>query len=49
VQYSANEYVDDLKAAGFHISMAKKGNTYNNAQVESFIKTQKSEGVYLLD
>ncbi len=49
VQYAAHEYVDDLKAAGFRISMARKGNPYDNAQVESFIKTLKSEEVYLWD
>lgn len=49
VQYAAHEYVDDLKAAGLRISMARKGNPYDNAQVESFIKTLKSEEVYLWD
>lgn len=49
VQYAAHEYVDDLKAAGLRISMARKGNPYDNAQAESFIKTLKSEEVYLWD
>jgi transposase InsO family protein len=29
--------------------MSRKGNPYDNAQVESFIKTLKSEEVYLWD
>ncbi len=49
VQYAAHEYVDDLKAAGLRISMSRKGNPYDNAQAESFIKTLKSEEVYLWD
>jgi transposase InsO family protein len=49
VQYAAQEYVDDLKAVGLRISMSRKGNPYDNAQVESFIKTLKSEEVYLWD
>lgn len=47
VQYAAHEYVDDLKAAGFLISMSRKGNPYDNAQAESFMKTLKNEEVYL--
>ncbi len=49
VQYAAHEYVDDLKAAVLRISMSRKGNPYDNAQAESFIKTLKSEEVYLWD
>ncbi len=49
VQYAAHEYVDDLKAACLRISMSRKGNPYDNAQAESFIKTLKSEEVYLWD
>ncbi len=49
VQYAAHEYVDDLRVAGLRISMSRKGNPYDNAQVESFIKTLKSEEVYLWD
>lgn len=49
VQYAAHEYVDDLKSAGLRISMSRKGNPYDNAQAESFIKTLKSEEVYLWD
>ncbi|HSW64301.1 MAG TPA: integrase core domain-containing protein, partial [Dissulfurispiraceae bacterium] len=49
VQYAAHEYVDDLTAAGLRISMSRKGNPYDNAQAESFIKTLKQEEVYLWD
>jgi transposase InsO family protein len=49
MQYAAHEYVDDLKAAGFQISMSRKGNPYDNAQAESFMKTLKNEEVYLWD
>lgn len=49
VQYAAHEYVDDLNAAGMMISMSRKGNPYDNAQAESFMKTLKNEEVYLWD
>jgi transposase InsO family protein len=32
---------------GFRISMSRKGNPYDNATAESFIKTLKTEEVYL--
>jgi transposase InsO family protein len=47
VQYAANDYVDLLQSYGFRISMARKGNPYDNAVAESFIKTLKTEEVYL--
>ena len=47
VQYASNQYVDLLKEHGFLISMSRKGNPYDNAFVESFIKTLKYEEVYL--
>jgi len=49
VQYACEEYVELLKARGFRISMASKGNPFENAQVESFFKTLKTEEVYLMD
>lgn len=49
VQYAAHEYVDDLNTAGMKISMSRKGNPYDNAQAESFMKTLKQEEVYLWD
>ena len=47
VQYGSDDYVDVLNQHGFRISMARKGNPYDNAAAESFIKTLKSEEVYL--
>lgn len=47
VQYASNQYVDLLKEHSFQISMSRKGNPYDNAFVESFIKTLKYEEVYL--
>jgi len=47
VQYACNEYVDRLKELGIQISMSKKGNPYDNAFAESFMKTLKVEEVYL--
>lgn len=49
VQYASNEYVNKLKDAGFEISMSAKGNPYDNANMESFMKTLKYEEVYLWD
>ena len=47
VQYAAYDYVETLQASGFEISMARKGNPYDNAVAESFMKTLKTEEVYL--
>jgi putative transposase len=47
VQYASQEYVDCLKEHGIQISMSRKGNPYDNAFAESFIKTLKCEEVYL--
>jgi putative transposase len=49
VQYACHAYVETLKAAKMRISMARKGNPYDNAAAESFMKTLKSEEVYLWD
>jgi len=49
VQYAAHDYVDILKANGLRISMSDKGNPYDNAFAESFMKTLKYEEVYLSD
>jgi len=38
---------DELKKYGFEISMARTGNPYENAMMESFFKTLKQEEVYL--
>lgn len=47
VQYASGEYVARLEAIGARISMSRKGNVYDNAFAESFIKTLKVEEVYL--
>ncbi len=47
VQYAAHDYIDELKQHGFQISMSRKGNPYDNAFAESFMKTVKTEEVYL--
>jgi putative transposase len=47
VQYASLDYVKELKQHGFLISMARKGNPYENAQAESFFKTLKYEEVNL--
>ncbi len=47
VQYAAHDYVDELRNHKFQISMSRKGNPYDNAFAESFMKTIKTEEVYL--
>lgn len=47
VQYAARDYVDTLHFHGFRISMARRGNPYDNAVAESFLKTLKTEEVHL--
>jgi putative transposase len=47
VQYCSGEYVDLLEKHGFTISMSRRGNPWDNAKCESFMKTLKAEEVYL--
>jgi transposase InsO family protein len=47
VQYASRDYIDCLKKHNIQISMARKGNPYDNAFAESFIKTLKWEEIYL--
>jgi putative transposase len=47
VQYAAHDYIDELRRHGFQISMSRSGNPYDNAFAESFMKTVKTEEVYL--
>ena len=47
VQYLSEEYTLLLKQHGFLISCSAKGNPYDNAKAESFMKTLKAEEVYL--
>lgn len=49
VQYASDEYVDILEEHGIRISMSRKANPYDNAFMESFIKTLKYEEVYLCE
>lgn len=46
VQYAARDYTDLLKEHQVRISMSRKGNPYDNAACESFMKTLKYEEVY---
>jgi putative transposase len=45
-QYAAEAYRKVLAEHGIVGSMGRRGNPYNNAQAESFMKTLKVEGVY---
>lgn len=47
VQYACDEYVKVLNDHKIAISMSRKGNPYDNAMAESFMKTLKTEEVYL--
>ena len=47
VQYASRVYVDRLRSAGITPSMSKTGNPYDNAKMESFYKTLKTEEVDL--
>ena len=44
-QYASGDYTDLLKASGITISMSRKGNPWDNAACESFMKTLKYEEV----
>ena len=46
VQYASRDYTDLLKSHGVQISMSRKGNPWDNAACESFLKTLKYEEVY---
>ena len=47
VQYASDDYVNLLKSMSITISMSRKGNPYDNAKAESFMKTLKTEEVHL--
>lgn len=49
VQYASIDYTNLLKERGINISMSRRANPYDNAQVESFMKTLKYEEVYRAD
>ena len=46
VQYASIDYTQILKQHAVTISMSRKGNPYDNASCESFMKTLKYEEVY---
>ena len=47
VQYLCEKYVALLHEKGFHISCSRKGNPYDNAWSESFMKTLKYDEIYM--
>jgi putative transposase len=49
VQYASQDYTEMLQQHNATISMSRKGNPYDNAACESFIKTLKYEEVYRND
>ena len=49
VQYACGDYTQLLKDHGLRISMSRKGNPYDNAKAESFMKTLKHEEVNRVD
>jgi transposase InsO family protein len=46
VQYASGDYTGLLSEQGILISLSRRGNPYDNAQAESFMKTLKYEEVY---
>ena len=46
VQYASQDDRQQLDRYGIRISMSRRGNVYDNAMAESFIKTLKYEEVY---
>lgn len=49
VQYGSQSYTEVLKQHQAQISMSRKGNPYDNAACESFMKTLKYKEVYRTD
>ena len=47
-QYAAEDYRAELAKHGLNGSMGRRGNPYDNAKAESFMKTLKVEAVYLM-
>ena len=47
VQYALGDYVKELNKYEFRVSMSRRGNPYDNAYAESFMKTLKAEEVSL--
>jgi transposase InsO family protein len=49
VQYAAKDYITVLTKHGIAVSMSRRGNPFDNAICESFLKTLKYEEVYRED
>ena len=49
IQYASQAYTELLAENGIQISMSRRGNPYDNAKAESFMKTLKYEEVYRSD
>ena len=49
VQYASGDYTDILEQGGIQISMSRRGNPYDNARAERFMRTLKQEEVYGTD
>jgi transposase InsO family protein len=47
-QYAAEDYRAELEQHGIRGSMGRRGNPYDNAKAESFMKTLKVEEVHLM-
>ena len=45
-QYCSHDYQKILRQHGFKVSMSGKGNCYDNAAVETFLKTIKAELIW---
>jgi putative transposase len=48
-QYAAEDYRAELEKHGLKGSMGRRGNPYDNAKAESFMKTLKVEEVYVME
>ena len=46
VQYASRDYTELLQSHRIQISMSRKGNPWDNAACESFMKTLKYEEIY---
>ena len=47
VQYASADYTGLLEDSGIRISMSRRGNAYDNAKAERFMRTLKYEEVYM--
>lgn len=45
-QYTSDAFINNAKANGFTLSMSSKGNCYDNAAMETFFHTLKTEHVF---